>query len=95
MTLPALKNNHDLAAIPLMESAEAGEGVSCITVTSCSQLPMCGASNSAFQKALIKKKGSFFSLTAANEKASHLGVVGHIYGNGESSCNIYGSYRSA
>lgn len=37
----------------------------------------------------------FFPLTAANGKASHLGVAGHIYGNGESSCNIYGSYRSA
>lgn len=61
------------------------------------KLPVRWASNSAFQKTLIKKKGSgfFFPLTAANEKAFHLGVVGHIYGNGESTCNIYSSYRSA
>lgn len=36
----------------------------------------------------------FFFLTAANEKAFHLGVVGRIYGNGESTCNIYSSYKS-
>lgn len=41
-----------------------------------------------------KEERIIFFLTAANEKAFHLGVVGHIYGNGESTCNIYSSYRS-
>lgn len=41
-----------------------------------------------------KEERIIFFLTAANEKAFHLGVVGHIYGNGESTCNIYSGYRS-
>lgn len=49
----------------------------------------------SLSKGFDKEERIIFFLTAANEKASHLGVVGHIYGNGESSCNIYGSYRSA
>lgn len=61
MTLPALQDNSDPPAIPLIESSEAGEGISCIIITSCSQLPVRWASNSAFQRTLIKKKGSFFS----------------------------------
>lgn len=72
----ALKNNHDLPAVPLMESAEAGEGVSCITVTSCSQLPVCWASNSAFQKTLIKKKGPFFPPDCCKWKSFSLGSCG-------------------
>lgn len=76
VTLPALKNNHGLPAIPLMGSAGAGGGVPCITVTSCSQLPMCWASNSAFQKTLIKKKGPFFSPDCCKWKSFSLGSCG-------------------
>lgn len=61
MMWPALQDHRDPPAIPPMESSQAGGGISCITVTSHSQLPVRRASNSAFQKTLIKKKGSFFS----------------------------------
>lgn len=41
-----------------------------------------------------KEERIAFFLTAANEKSFHLGVAGHIYGNVESTCNIYSGYRS-
>lgn len=48
----------------------------------------------SLSKDFDKEERIIFFLTAANEKAFHLGVVGHIYGNWESTRNIYSSYRN-
>lgn len=48
----------------------------------------------SLSKDFDKEEGIIFFLTAANEKAFRWGVVGHIYGNGESTCTIYSGYRS-
>lgn len=77
-------------------SSADGKSTLWVILTSCSQLQAWGFRCGCWEDFDKEERTVvfFFMLLTANEKAFHLGVVGHIYGNMESSCNIYSSYRS-